>query len=387
MALISASGPQNCSKSGFDAMTELMDAFSNGLKHEKSECFKQFDVVTDETDHYFASKTKNVEKTSNAWTRKIQQEWKILEKDLPDTIYVRVYETRMDLLRAAIVGPAGTPYHDGLFFFDFQFTSKYPYEPPKANYRSGGLRLNPNLYNNGKVCLSLLNTWPGKGCENWDHAKSSMLQVLVSIQGLVLNAKPFYNEPVYSNSTSGYKSASLAYNDNAFILSCKTMMYTIRSPPKNFEQLVIEHFYKHAKSFIAACTSYYNGTSQIGSYTSIESSQISTNKKQSSKNLRKKLSKLHEELQRELNAKGIDLDTLISRIMSDSEAGDSNNSEYFSAQSDQISHCDVDESFSTKENVEIANGEKGKKGRIGNKLKQACKYLLKLGKKVLPTEN
>ncbi|KAK7837519.1 putative ubiquitin-conjugating enzyme e2 23 [Quercus suber] len=47
------------------------------------------------------------------------QEWKILENNLPETIYVRVYDQRMDLLRAVIVGAAGTPYHDGLFFFDF----------------------------------------------------------------------------------------------------------------------------------------------------------------------------------------------------------------------------------------------------------------------------
>ena len=47
-----------------------------------------------------------------------------------ETIFVRAYEERMDLLRAVIVGPAGTPYHDGLFFFDFQFPSNYPHIPP-----------------------------------------------------------------------------------------------------------------------------------------------------------------------------------------------------------------------------------------------------------------
>lgn len=36
----------------------------------------------------------------------------------------------MDLLRAVIVGPAGTPYHDGLFFFDIYFPPPYPNLPP-----------------------------------------------------------------------------------------------------------------------------------------------------------------------------------------------------------------------------------------------------------------
>ncbi|KAF9587298.1 hypothetical protein IFM89_001022 [Coptis chinensis] len=33
-------------------------------------------------------------------------------------VFVRVYEERMDLLGAIIIGTPGTPYHDGLFFFD-----------------------------------------------------------------------------------------------------------------------------------------------------------------------------------------------------------------------------------------------------------------------------
>lgn len=36
----------------------------------------------------------------------------------------------MDLLRAVIVGAYGTPYQDGLFFFDFHLPSEYPIVPP-----------------------------------------------------------------------------------------------------------------------------------------------------------------------------------------------------------------------------------------------------------------
>lgn len=47
-----------------------------------------------------------------------------------ETIYVHAFEERMDLMRAAIVGAPGTPYHDGLFFFDICFPLEYPNEPP-----------------------------------------------------------------------------------------------------------------------------------------------------------------------------------------------------------------------------------------------------------------
>ena len=46
-------------------------------------------------------------------------------------------------------------------------------------------KLNPNLYEDGKVCVSLLGTWSGKGTETWTP-NSNMLQLLVSIQGLIL---------------------------------------------------------------------------------------------------------------------------------------------------------------------------------------------------------
>lgn len=53
---------------------------------------------------------------------------------LTETIYVRIYEERMDLLRAAIVGPSATPYHDGLFFFDIFLPPEYPHEPPVSYF-------------------------------------------------------------------------------------------------------------------------------------------------------------------------------------------------------------------------------------------------------------
>lgn len=101
-------------------------------------------------------------------------------------------------------------------------------------YHSGGLRLNPNLYNCGKVCLSLLGTWSGSGCEKWNSAHSTMLQVLISIQALVLNEKPYFNEPgyeTYANNASGQRTA-LEYNDTTFQYSCRTMLYSLRRAPQ-----------------------------------------------------------------------------------------------------------------------------------------------------------
>lgn len=100
-------------------------------------------------------------------------------------------------------------------------------------YYSGGLRLNPNLYDCGKVCLSLLGTWTGDRSEMWNPKQSTMLQVLVSIQALILNARPFFNEPGFDRyvGQEGERQSN-KYNEDAFILSLKTMIYTLRRPPK-----------------------------------------------------------------------------------------------------------------------------------------------------------
>lgn len=68
----------------------------------------------------------------------------------------------------------------------------------------------------------------------WDPLSSSILQVLVSLQGLVLNSKPYFNEAGYDKQigTAEGEKNSLAYNENTFLLNCKTMLNLMRKPPK-----------------------------------------------------------------------------------------------------------------------------------------------------------
>ncbi|KAI3814082.1 hypothetical protein L1987_18827 [Smallanthus sonchifolius] len=229
--------------------------------------FIGFDIVKDPLDHYYLGANAQ-NSAGRRWLKKVQQDWNILKKNLPDGIYVRVYENRMDLLRVVIVGAYGTPYQDGLFFFDFHLPPEYPDVPPSAYYHSGGWRINPNLYEEGKVCLSLLNTWTGRGNEVWDPSSSSILQVLVSLQGLVLNSKPYFNEAGYDKQvgTPEGEKNSFSYNENTFLLNCKTIMHLIRRPPKDFEDLVKEHFQERGYYILKACDAYMKGY-LIGSLT------------------------------------------------------------------------------------------------------------------------
>merc|ERR1719322_265404 len=121
-----------------------------------------------------------------------------------------------------ILGPVDTPYEGSIFLFDLKIPETYPQSPPKVHFYSylgfwdGGIH--PNLYNTGTVCLSILGTWAGP---RWDQKNSSILQVLVSIQGLVLVKEPYFNEP-----TNSLSWRILSSNYNRLILK-RILRYTI----------------------------------------------------------------------------------------------------------------------------------------------------------------
>lgn len=229
--------------------------------------FKQFDVVPNAVnDNFFNHELPSPRpRPSPSLYKKIMQEWRILEKNLPDSIFVRVSETNIDFLRAAIVGSAGTPYHDALFCFDLYFPPDYPYRPPLVHFDSHGRRINPNLYDSGAVCLSLLNTWSGEKSERWNPNESTVLQVLVFIQALVLNAKPYFNEPGVSFNGNSERN-SRAYNENAFLLTWKTTQFVVRRPPTCFEELAVGHFRRRVASVLGAFWAYAEGRVRVGEW-------------------------------------------------------------------------------------------------------------------------
>ncbi|KAK6537691.1 hypothetical protein TWF694_011863 [Orbilia ellipsospora] len=146
-------------------------------------------------DHAFIGQP--VREQNVTFLRRVNKEHKILQTSLPEGIFVRTWESRLDLLRVLIVGPRNTPYELAPFVFDFHLGPMFPSVPPAGYFHSwtnGIGRVNPNLYEDGKICLSLLGTWHGeKKSENWSSSGSSLLQVLVSLMGLVLVKEPYYS--------------------------------------------------------------------------------------------------------------------------------------------------------------------------------------------------
>ena len=99
-----------------------------------------------------------------------------------------------DMLKgyALIVGPEDTPYFAGYYLFEILYPTNYPYSPPTVKYctNNGIVRFNPNLYINGKVCISILNTWRG---EQWTSCQT-VSTILLSLSTLLCKS-PLMNEP------------------------------------------------------------------------------------------------------------------------------------------------------------------------------------------------
>lgn len=186
---------------------------------------------------------------SNMASKRATRELVALKKTLPifynSSIFIRVHEKNSRFIRALITGPDDTPYDSGIFIFDLYITNEFPQGPPSLMIMNGGgKRLNPNLYECGKVCLSLLGTWQG---ESWDSQTSSLIQLLISVQAQILVQHPYFNEPGYQREygTESGTNHSNKYNSKIKYYVMMNNIYDTlvnRHKYPEFEQVILEHF-------------------------------------------------------------------------------------------------------------------------------------------------
>jgi baculoviral IAP repeat-containing protein 6 len=108
------------------------------------------------------------------------------------------------------------------------------------------VRFNPNLYADGKVCLSLLGTWHGgHASEKWDPAQSSLSQVLLSIQAMILVDSPWFNEPGADGmrGTPEGDRRSARYNEELQLFTLRhAMLAQLKAPRGGLEDATRAHF-------------------------------------------------------------------------------------------------------------------------------------------------
>jgi ubiquitin-conjugating enzyme E2 Z len=128
--------------------------------------------------------------------KRILKELNILKKNqIDENIYLHF--PSKNKIKVLIIGQEGTPYHNGFFFFDIKIPVEYPFRPPIFKFKTidskKNVRFNPNLYKNGKICLSIINTWDGP---KWSPC-NTISSTILSISSMVLVKDALKNEPGY----------------------------------------------------------------------------------------------------------------------------------------------------------------------------------------------
>ena len=124
--------------------------------------------------------------------RRIMGDLKELLKDPLYEVFIHFDESDINQMIVMIRGQEG-PYEFCQLLFHIRFSDDYPMTPPILKFCSsdGRTRLNPNLYIEGKVCLSILGTWQG---DPWTSVMT-IKTVILSIMALVMTSEPLRNEP------------------------------------------------------------------------------------------------------------------------------------------------------------------------------------------------
>ncbi|KAG5448100.1 hypothetical protein CSKR_111612, partial [Clonorchis sinensis] len=223
--------------------------------------------------------TRDQDPRSLTRARRLAQEIITLSTGLPlseeSSVFVRADENHVCMLKTLITGPPDTPYENGCFVFDICIPAQYPSSPPLFCLLTTGkntVRFNPNLYADGHVCLSILNTWQGRPEERWDPKTSNLLQVLVSIQSLIFVSEPYFNEPGYecNYGTPLGQRESQRYNLNIRAATLRwAMLDQLCNPPAGFEEVVYNHFKLKRETilvqlerWVAECTQGTSSTSK-----------------------------------------------------------------------------------------------------------------------------
>lgn len=144
--------------------------------------------------------------------RRILKDIELLNKNKSELqkrgIYYHVNDTDITHLKVLVIprpkneGTLYSPYTYGNFLFSIKFENDYPLSPPKVTFhpQQNFCRLHPNYYQNGKVCLSVINTWAGN-----DWTPSTSLLSLINILEERFNENAVCFEPGRENTSPASK--------------------------------------------------------------------------------------------------------------------------------------------------------------------------------------
>lgn len=102
-------------------------------------------------------------------------------------------ESNVNFLHTIIKAPYDSVYRHKFIRLDFEIPDNYPHSPPKVTFvNHDGIRIHPNMYQDGKCCSTILNTWPSEN-EKW--TSSMGIETILLTFHSFLDNNPYTYEP------------------------------------------------------------------------------------------------------------------------------------------------------------------------------------------------
>lgn len=125
--------------------------------------------------------------------RRLLRDFRRLQSDPPQGITGSPTDENILLWQALIFGPEETPWEGGTFKLSMEFTEEYPNKAPNVRFLTK--MFHPNIYNNGLICLDILqNQW---------SPIYDVSAILTSIQSLLCDPNP--SSPANSEASRLYQ--------------------------------------------------------------------------------------------------------------------------------------------------------------------------------------
>ena len=121
-----------------------------------------------------------------------------------------------------MIGPPDTFFEGGIFKGNLKFPKEYPNRPPQLKFITD--MYHPNIYNDGKVCISILHEGVDQYgeesvTERWNpsHGVNTVLLSVVSMLGF-----PNFNSPANVDASREWQDNVTVYKNKIYKIVCKT---------------------------------------------------------------------------------------------------------------------------------------------------------------------
>jgi len=149
---------------------------------------------------------------------RLKKELEEINKNPPTNCSAGIIEDDIYNWQATILGPEGSPYHEGIFYLRIEFPQDYPFKPPKVSFTTKIYHCNIN--SSGNICLDILK-------DQWSPALT-VSKVLLSICSLMDDQNP--NDPLMIDI------ANLYINDKSKFLE-NARSYTLKYAGQDFNYI------------------------------------------------------------------------------------------------------------------------------------------------------